>query len=170
MTDHSHPQSKEELMSEIEREWNLLLEAVAKLSPKQMTTPDSGGWSPKDNLAHLSAWMNVMRRAYLGGEPPHAVLGIDEQKFKGLDEDGENAIIFELNRRRPTDDILNELRIAHSEAIQTLEAMDFQDLMKPFKSGDPEQRPVMEVVLGNTSEHFAEHRIIIERVLNTRNP
>jgi len=165
MIDHSHPQSKEELMYEIEHEWNLLLEVVVKLSPEQMTTPDSGGWSPKDNLAHLSAWMNVMRRAYLGGEPPHAVLGIDEQKFKGLDEDGENAVLFELNRRRPTDDILNELRIVHSEAIKTLEAMEFEDLMKPFRSNDPEQRRVIEVVLGNTSEHFKEHRVTIERAL-----
>ena len=165
MNEPSHPQSKQELMLEIEREWNLLLEVIVKLSPEQMTRPDPGGWSPKDNLAHLSAWMNVMRRSYLGGEPPHEVLGIDEHKIKGLDEDGENAVIFELNRRRPTDDIVNELRIAHSETIKTLEAMEFQDLMKPRKGDQQQQRLLIESVLGNTSEHFKEHRVVIERLL-----
>ena len=48
------PGSKSELMSAIECEWNLLMGVVGKLGEKKMTAPDSGGWSPKDNLAHLA--------------------------------------------------------------------------------------------------------------------
>jgi len=36
--------------------------------------------------------------------------------------------------------------------------------MKPFNN-DPSQPSVLESVLGNTSEHFAEHRIYIERTV-----
>ena len=60
MTDNSLPTSKAELMSEIEREWSALMDVIEQLSPEQMLTPDEGGWSPKDNLAHLTTWMNIL--------------------------------------------------------------------------------------------------------------
>ena len=168
MADRVVPQSLDELLAVIEREWNALMQVVNRLTPDQMTTPDPGGWSPKDNLAHLSAWMNFMLKSYLGEMPLYLAMGIEEQKLKELDEDGENAVIFERNRKRSTDDVLNELRNTYGETIKTLKATDFQNLMKPFKGDNPQQQPVIEGVLGNTSEHFAEHRSIIERVLNTR--
>ena len=58
------PESTADLLALIEAEWPALMKVVDKLSPTQMITPDSGGWSPKDNLAHLSAWMNYMRDCY----------------------------------------------------------------------------------------------------------
>ncbi|HUI89384.1 MAG TPA: ClbS/DfsB family four-helix bundle protein [Anaerolineales bacterium] len=170
MAEQPLPQSLDVLLASIEREWNALIEVVNRLAPEQMIRPDSGGWSPKDHLAHLATWMNYMRRSYLGGEPSHTALGIDPQKLKGLDEDGINAIIFERNRGRSADDIRAELKNAYREAIRTLTTMKFSDLMKPFKEDDPKKRPVILWVLGNTSEHFAEHRAYMERALNTRDP
>ena len=58
---------------------------VERLTPEQMTTPDPGGWSPKDNLAHLSAWMNFMLKSCLGTMPGYLALGIEEQKLKGAE-------------------------------------------------------------------------------------
>ena len=52
-----------------------------------MTTPDSGGWSPKDNLAHLSAWMQYMRGCYLEKKPAYEAMGIERAKYEKLDED-----------------------------------------------------------------------------------
>ncbi len=168
MAEQTLPQNLDELLATIEREWKALMEVVNRLTPEQMTTPDSGGWSPKDNLAHLSAWMDFLLKSHLGGMPAHLALGIEEQKHKELDEDGENAILFERNRNRSTDDVLNELRITYNETIKTLETMDFQNLMKPFKWNDPKSPLIIELVLGNTSEHFAEHRITIERAFNAK--
>jgi hypothetical protein len=37
--------------------------------------------------------------------------------------------------------------------------------MKPLRADDPEKRPVISWVIGNTSEHFLEHRKVIERKL-----
>ena len=170
MADRIFPENLDELLTDIEREWNALMQVVNRLTPDQMTAPDSGGWSPKDNLAHLSTWMNYMCRADLGGEPSHIVIGIDEQKLKELDEDGENAVIFERNRKRTTDDVLNELRVTYSATIKTLKVTNFQNLMQPIKRNTPQPPLMIRLVLGNTSEHFAEHREYIERALNARNP
>ena len=160
MSERWYPKDKEDLMLAIDREWIALMRLVESLTAEQMTTPDAGGWSPKDNLAHLSTWMNYMCRADLGGEPSHIVLGIDEQKLKKLDEDGENAVIFERNRKRTTDDVLNELRVTYSETIKTLNNTSFSNLMKPLND-DLSKPSTLESVLGNTSEHFAEHRVYL---------
>jgi hypothetical protein len=61
------PGSKADLMSAIRREWKSLMDVVAKLDVQQkMTTPDEGGWSPKDNLAHLAEWMNLLMGYHIG--------------------------------------------------------------------------------------------------------
>jgi hypothetical protein len=159
------PRNTSELLSEIDREWQELMKVVKKLTPAQMTTPDSGGWSPKDNLAHLAAWMHFMHDAYLNKKAPHEVLEIDAATYAGLDEDGENAIIFERNRDRATDDVLAGLERSYAQVVDTLKKMPFADLLKPLRDNDRAKRPVIASVLGNTSEHFVEHRKVIERNL-----
>ncbi len=128
-----------------------------------MTAPDPGGWSPKDNLAHLAAWMHIMREAHLNKKPVHEVMEMDAATLAGLDEDGENAILFERNRKRTTAEVLAWLDGTHTEVVETLKRMPFADLMQPLRDNDPEMRLVIMSVLGNTSEHFVEHRRIIER-------
>ena len=77
MTDEEWiPGSKAELMSAIRREWKQLMDVVQKLDEQKMTTPDEGGWSPKDNLAHLSEWMNSMMGYHIDKRPPHEVMRI----------------------------------------------------------------------------------------------
>jgi hypothetical protein len=157
------PQNISELLSEIDREWQELQKAIKKLTPEQMTAPDPGGWSPKDNLAHLAAWLHYMCDASLNKKPAQEVLGMDAATLAGLDEDGENAILFERNRKRTTAEVLAWLDGTYTEAVETLKRMTFADLMQPLRANDPEKRPVILSVLGNTSEHFVEHRRIIER-------
>jgi hypothetical protein len=164
MPDRWYPKDKEDLMLGIDREWTALMRLIESLTPEEMTTPDSGGWSPKDNLAHLSAWMRFMLESELGGVPAHITLGIDEQKLKGMSEDEENAVLFERNRARSTDDILSELKSTYQKTVKTLNNISFSNLMK-LLNDDPSQRPLLESVLGNTSEHFAEHRGYIERAV-----
>ena len=55
-----YPKNTEELLQDIEAEWSALRKVVEKLSPEQMIRPDAGGWSPKDNLAHLAHWERFM--------------------------------------------------------------------------------------------------------------
>ena len=76
-----------------------------------------------------------------------------------------NPVLFERNRNRSTQDVLDELRRVYNSLIEKLKAMSFEDLLKPRHADDPEKRPVLMWVLGDTTEHFAEHRATIEKML-----
>ena len=159
------PENKNELMSVIRREWGLLMDVVARLNEQQMVTPDAGGWSPKDNLAHLSEWMNCMMGYHMDKRPSAEVLRIPEEATRGWDMEIINPILFERNKNRSSQDVLDELRRTYDVVISRLESMSFDDLMKPRHADDPAKRPLLMWVIGDTSDHFAEHRAVIEKML-----
>jgi hypothetical protein len=165
MTEEWIPENKHELMFAIRREWGLLMDVVARLDEKQMTTPDAGGWSPRDNLAHLSEWMNSLMGYHMDKRPPHEVMRIPEEAAKGWDMEIINPILFARNKDRSSEDVLSELRRVYDTLIAKLEAMSFEELMTPRRADDPEKRPLLLWVIGDTSDHFAEHRAVIERML-----
>ena len=90
---------------------------------------------------------------------------MDAATFGRLDETGENAVLFERNRGRSVSDVLEELKRTYAAVMETLKKSPFADLMKPIRADDPEKRLVLQSVLGNTSEHFAEHRATIAKML-----
>ncbi len=165
MTEEWMPGNKRELMSAIKREWKLLMDVMEKLTDEQMTTPDAGGWSPKDNLAHLSEWMNVLMGVHLGGLPSYEVLGIPEDATKDWDMEVINPILLERNRNRSRQDVLVELNQVYEKLVAKLESMTFEDMLKPRHADDPEKRPLLLWILGDTTEHFSEHRETIEKAL-----
>lgn len=165
MTEEWIPENKNELMSAIRREWGLLMDVVARLNEQQMLTPDAGGWSPKDNLAHLSEWMNSLIGYHMDGRPAYEVMRLPEEATKGWDMEVINPILFERNKDRSIEDVLGELRSTYDTLLAKLDAMSFDDLMRPRHRNDPEKRPLLLWVVGDTSDHFAEHRSTIEKML-----
>jgi hypothetical protein len=165
MTEEWMPKDKPELMSAIEREWKLLMNVAEKLTDTQMTTPDEGGWSPKDNLAHLAEWMKVLMGVHLDRRPSHEVLGVSEDVTKGWDMEIINPVLFERNRDRSRQDVLDELKQVYGQLTAKLESMTFEDLLKPRHEDDLEKRPLLLWVLGNTTDHFVEHRETIEKAI-----
>ena len=163
MTEEWIPKDKLELMSAIEQEWKLLINVAERLTDIEMTTPDEGGWSPKDNLAHLSEWMKVLMGYHMDHRPSHEVLGVSEDVTKDWDMEVINPVLFERNRNRSRQDVLDELKKVYEKLSAKLESMSFDDLLKPRHADDPEKRPVLMWVLGDTTEHFLEHRETIER-------
>ena len=165
MTEEWMPKDKPELMAAIEREWKLLMDMAERLTYKQMTSPDEGGWSPKDNLAHLAEWMRVLMGYHMDHRPSHEVLGVSEDVTMGWDMEKINPVLFERNRNRSKRDVLDELKQVYGQLTAKLESMTFDDLMKPRHADDPEKRPLLLWILGDTSEHFSEHRETIERAI-----
>jgi hypothetical protein len=159
------PGNKHELMSVIEHEWNLLLDVVAKLDETKMTTPDAGGWTPKDNLAHLAEWMKLLMGYHIDNRPPHEVFGISEDVTEGWDMEIINPVLFEHNKDRSTEDVLAWLKKVYAQVVEKLDAMTFEDLLAPRHADDPQKRPLLLWVIGDTSGHFAEHRATIEKML-----
>src|SRR6187397_1055647 len=165
MTEEWIPENKHELMSVIRREWGLLMDVVARLDEQQMIRPDSGGWSPRDNLAHLSEWMNSLMGYHMDKRPPHEVMRLPKEATEGWDMEIINPLLFERNKDRSTEDVLSELRRVYDTLTTKLDAMSFDELMAPRRADDPEKRPLLMWVIGDTSDHFAEHRAVIERML-----
>ena len=159
------PGNKSDLMSAIQHEWDLLMDIVSKLDETKMTTPDAGGWSPKDNLAHLAEWMNVLMGYHLDRRLAHEVLGVPEDVTKGWDMEVINPVLFERNKDRSMEDVLAWLKNVYAEMLTKLESMTFEDLLVPRHDDDPEKRPLLLWVVGDTSDHFAEHRATIEKTL-----
>ncbi len=163
MSHASYPDSTSALMGLIDQEWDALMRVVDRLTPQPMTTPDSGGWSPKDNLAHLEAWLHVLKVSYLGGMPEHQAMGIELERYKQLDTDGMNAVLFERSRSRSTPEVLRGLKAVYNDVVQALRGVPYADLMKQMRASGPEL--LMDEVLWNTSDHFREHRLTIEKVM-----
>jgi hypothetical protein len=159
------PGSMPELLASIEHEWTLLMDVVAKLDESKMTTPDAGGWSPKDNLAHLSEWTNVLMGYHLDRRPAHEVLRVSEEVTKDWSMEVINPVLFERNRSRSTQDVLAELKRVYAELLEKLNSLTFEYLLMPRHSEDPEKRPVLLWVLSYTAQHFAEHRAALEKML-----
>jgi len=168
MTDDVLPKSKEDLMSLIEREWSALMDVVSQLSPEQMLTPDEGSWSPKDNLAHLTVWMNILLDYHMDGRPAHEVAGVTPEQAAEWDFNVMNAIFFERHRHQSLEQVLDELNQTYEKVHARLESMSFEDLMKPRRADDPEKRPILNWIPGDTNEHFAEHRETIAKMLKAR--
>jgi hypothetical protein len=154
-------------MSAIKREWKLLMDVAEKLTDEQMTTPDADGWSPKDNLAHLSEWMKVLMGYHIDHRPSHEVLGVSEDVTKGWDMEVINPVLLERNRNRSKQDVIGELNQVYEKLMVKLESMTFEDMLKPRHADDPEKRPLLLWILGDTTEHFAEHRETIEKIINS---
>ncbi|MCJ7532377.1 MAG: ClbS/DfsB family four-helix bundle protein [Anaerolineales bacterium] len=158
------PDGKAELLARIDREWKELERAVSLIRGEQMQVPDSGGWSVKDNLAHLAEWERFMRLHHVRGLPPHEVMGVDESMFKAIDEDGLNAILFERNKGRSVADVTDALRASHEQVLRDLADMSFEEMMRQAHAEDPQARPLLAWIVGNTYEHYREHRASIERL------
>ena len=165
MADEMLPKSKAELMSLIEREWSALMDVVTQLSSEKMLTPDEGGWSPKDNLAHLTEWMNILVDYYLDHRPAHEVIGVDPKVTADWDLEVMNEVMFKRDRDQTVEQVLSGLKSTYAKVLARLETMTFEDLMKPRDENNPDKAPIINWVIGNTNEHFEEHRETIEKIL-----
>ncbi len=165
MTEQWMPNNKKELMSAIKKEWKLLIDLAESLTDEQMTKPDSGGWSPKDNLSHLAEWMNILLGYHMDKRPAHEVIGVSEQVLTKWDIDVINPILFDKNKNLTRSQMMMKLNQTYVKLEARLESMSYEDLLKPKNADDPEKRPILLWVLGDTTEHFLEHRETIERGL-----
>ena len=159
------PANKQELLALITREWTALMDVIARLDETQMTTPDDGGWSPKDNLAHLTEWMNILLGYHMDRRPSHEVLNVAPEVTANWDFDRINQVLLERNQSRSSEDVLGEMQRMYARVVDRLQSTPFEDLLKPRHPEDPQSAPLLASVAGDTYEHFAEHREMMEKAL-----
>ena len=163
-TDNRMPKDKAELLLHIQREWSALLQAIEGLGEVQMNRPDAGGWSIKDNLAHITEWESFVLRNQFRGQPPHLAMQVAPAVLEPFDETKMNAILFKRNQARTIPDVLGELQRTHAQLMAALEEVNDSNLVKRTHCIGPEMNPVMVWVVYNTYEHYAEHRKTIQAI------
>jgi len=164
-TEQGRPREKSELIARINTEWNALHALVGRLSEEQLSARPDGQWAVKDHLAHIAEWERYMLRSHLMGLPAYEVLGVAESSMETLGEDGINAVLQQRNADRSAASIKMELTETHEEVLAHLQAIPFRELMEQHYADDPNARPVIDWVIGNTYEHYREHRGWIEEML-----
>lgn len=158
------PQNTSELLQRLREARAELDTLLDSLTDEQFTrSRDAGDWTVKDHVLNLALWersiINLLR-----GMPRSAALGVDDDTFLELDEHGLNAIMVAEWRERPTREVLALYRDTHQETLHVLDSLSWDDLQQPCahfqpdQPGEPDLRPVLDVVLSNTANHYDEHR------------
>jgi hypothetical protein len=159
------PINKEELLNRIHKEWTQLLQVILPLDEDQMTTAVDGGWTIKDNLAHIIAWEQYLIHHHIRKSPPHDIFGMDSETYKKSDEDDINAFLFQKNKDLTLNQVRTDLRSTHEALLSELERLPFSTLIKPRYDDDQEGRPLLWWIIANTYDHYIEHRTAIERLI-----
>ena len=164
------PITKAELLERIHNEWDALLAVVDSLAAERMLPPDRGGWSIKDNLAHITEWEKFLLRNQFEGKAAHEALGVDRTILETTGETTWNALLLKRNRNRELKSILAEWRQTHAQLLSVLEKMPEADLAKLTPGIGGETLPLIEWIRNNTCDHYAEHRATIVANLREQNP
>lgn len=156
------PKSTTDLLQRIEQEWAQLLAVLGQLTVEEVITPHADGWTVKDHLAHLNHWQQWLLRHHIQGEPAKDVLQVDPVMLEEFEVDRINEVILQRNRTRTLDDVLHEFHETHAQVVKTLTQLPFDKLLQPRYADDPERRPLLLWVIGDTYEHYQEHRAALQ--------
>lgn len=166
----NHITIQSELLSAIDANWASLTDALSQLSETQLTGPtDTAGWTGKDHIVHLAAWKRSILYL-LAGKPRHAGLGVDEALYLTGDDDAINGVIQSQHRDISLSDALAELERVHIELRAILDGLSDTDVHKmysdflPDEPGEEDSTPIIDRMVGNTSEHFVEHLPWIQKL------
>lgn len=161
--------TKAELLAEIDRTWPVLNAALDRLTPSQLMRKDGEGWTVKDHVVHMAAWERSVV-FLLQGTPRHEGLGVDEAIYQaGVEQ--VNIVVQQQCTDVSWNDALTQLRDVHGQIMALLESLSDQDLQQPYRHylpdepGDDDGRPVLNVLYGDTADHFREHHAWIDTLV-----
>jgi hypothetical protein len=159
---------KHVMLENLRREHDALAATLRTLSPAQMTTPgvhgDGGGtWTVKDILSHITWWEQSVF-GWLG--LPHAAARSAVPSGE-LSDDEYNAAIYEGNKNRSLDEVMQAFERSYATLLETLEGASDERLSQP-RQGAPDSPPIWELVPGNTYEHYTAHHDAIRAWLDSQ--
>jgi hypothetical protein len=158
--------SKIQILADMQAEWLLLEQTLHRLSEEQMLAPGvTGHWSVKDDLAHINAWEKVLLdriEGLLTGQPlkyPPILNNDDVDLF--------NNRTYLENRERSLASVQLEFRSLYNGLLTVLEALDEATLTRPVPwDWASDDLRLWHIIIANTSDHYREHRLEIERALD----
>ena len=158
----------DELIEMIDASWMRLMETMAAASESQTTeAADTRGWTVLDHMAHVTAWERSVLFP-LEGKRRHEALGITEHEFK-QEIDPSNELIRAQTRDHPYEQVMSDAAHVHQSLVASVGSADVDGLWKSIAEVCPgdsaSERPFIEILMGDTAEHYDEHRGYIVTIL-----
>ncbi|MCB0193755.1 MAG: ClbS/DfsB family four-helix bundle protein [Anaerolineae bacterium] len=166
----SLPRTVSALLEKIQAS-RLALEALIEpLSETQLITPEAeSGWSVKDQMAHIAIWESGIN-GLLHGRPRFGTMGLDHETVATHNTDRLNDILIERSREQSLAEVVRFFKESHQKLVATVSQLSDEDLLKPYGYYQPDQtgeftrKPIINWIVGNTYDHYAEHYAIIEKL------
>lgn len=162
------PTNKALLLSESQKEHELLEQLLAPLSAEQMCCPGVlGEWAVKDVLAHLSAWEQMVLSWYqagLRGEKP--IVPSEDYKWNQLP--ALNQHIYETYRDWPIEDILTRFRESYHQVMTLIESLSDEELFTPGRYRWANRNALGAYLVSCTSSHYYWARTEIRKGLKNK--
>lgn len=171
MQEQTEPTTRTELNAENERAWVALQALVARHTEADLTTlHDAAGWTSKDHLAHLTAWLRSVVLPAQEGTSRWEALGVSEAVFAARMEDewfAINAAIRQQHAGESLSAVLADLQSVVELSQALIETSSDADLQKPIDPCNPADGAVtvFQLLNGDGWEHFDLHRGYIVRIL-----
>jgi hypothetical protein len=150
------PASLDELLARIDREWDRLGSLFQRMTPAQLAAPLENGWSPKDHMAHVTAWEKYLIGAVVGGKPAHVALDLTpeqaEAEFNAL-----NDILLQAAASKSLAEVQAEFAAVHNEARAAVAGITWSEWVDRTQEWDGQQRPMLDWIAGNSYDHYLEH-------------
>jgi len=154
-----------ELRERIGSSYAALEQTIGQLSEAQLTAPIDGSWSAKDLLAHIAAWERVMMHFHVGDRSFEDVTGLTSVPYATTPVDQINEALYARDRAVPLGQVLASFRNSHQELLSMLEGISEADLFKPYTPAGRSGGPLIEWIIGDSYDHYNEHRATMERLL-----
>jgi uncharacterized protein (TIGR03083 family) len=155
----THPTTKETLLDAIRAGRARLEEVVAAIPEARLGEPGvEGQWSAKDVLAHLAFWERSMMervRAAARGELPNRPERSESEQRAHVDRI--NAEAYAAAKDRPAGEVLADFRASYQEVLALVGALTPEQLFGPGSIAERTGVPVLDLIAGDTYEHYREH-------------
>jgi uncharacterized protein (TIGR03083 family) len=147
--------TKDELLADIEREWEALQAAIDGLTDSQMTRlPVAGEWTVKDLLAHIAVCESLLVTSLYKVERGVPPAGVD---LTPAQVDRQNAQFYQEQKGRPLERVLEDLYDVHLALVNRLDGFSEAMLADAKKFTWMKGRPLSAFVAEDSVEHYREH-------------
>jgi len=151
------PTNKAALLEEMEKEHQLLVQSIAKLSIDDLLAPATcGEWSVKDVMAHITEWEQhalSWYRAGLRGEKPKT----PDADFGWDQIDALNHAMYLKHREDALSDVRAAFEHSYQELLEAVNAMSEEVLFEPNQFAWTSEYILADLIIDSTSKHYRGH-------------
>lgn len=163
------PTTKAELLELMHTERAAFEETLARIPAAQMIVPIDGAWTVKDILAHIAAWEQMTLQMHMRGRSFEEVTRVSGVTYGNSSVDEINEAFYRRDRDTPLADVLASFHDSYADMVAELETIGEDRIFGPYTPpGHDSGGRLIAWIAGDTYEHYAEHRLTLEKLADAR--